>query len=454
LGALVGLTKLQLDNNIIERIENLELLVNLQWLDLSFNNIEYIEGLDNLTKLTDLTLFNNQIKKIENMDKLENLHVLSLGNNEIANPEEVIYLRRFKHLKSLNLKGNSMCKNTNHQAFVVAHLENVTFFNFRLIDEGMRKQALDKYAVAISELERVERQEATAHAEELRVQEETETFLKANIVGFGGGRIFDEMYEEDTELPKLKILKGYEELMEEQGKQVVEICREITKTALHHMEILDEEKNQFKLCVDEAKDEATAKSVAIVADLENRLDALMTRIAGAPPSGRAALVTEGENMIADGESALMQIENEIFEQIDEVLSEFERNISELSGAALEPIQGFITQIREVEANHNEKVTVLATDTMEAFTKGEIEGNITEGMRQFFIDKDTMNNVLQTSHDVHLQKIDNREDEIVQRSATRLETLSQKLNTEEIERNRRRVAEIGHFIKKCRGKLDA
>lgn len=263
LGALVNLTKLQLDNNIIERIENLDLLVNLQWLDLSFNNIEYIEGLDKLTKLTDLTLFNNQIKKIENMDKLEKLHVLSLGNNEIENPEEVVYLRRFKHLKSLNLKGNSMCKQKDHQAFVVAHLENVTFFNFRLIDEGMRKQALEKYADAISELERGERQEASAHADELRLQEETDTFLKANIVGFGGGRIFDEMYGEDTELPKLQILKGHDELVEEQRGQVVDICQEITKTALHHMEILSEEKTQFKLCVDEAKEDATAKSVAI-----------------------------------------------------------------------------------------------------------------------------------------------------------------------------------------------
>ena len=40
---LVGLnklTKLCLDNNVIEKIENLDSLVNLKWLDLSFNNIK------------------------------------------------------------------------------------------------------------------------------------------------------------------------------------------------------------------------------------------------------------------------------------------------------------------------------------------------------------------------------------------------------------------------------
>jgi Leucine-rich repeat (LRR) protein len=35
----------QLDNNIIEKIENLDTLTNLTWLDLSFNNIAVIEGM-------------------------------------------------------------------------------------------------------------------------------------------------------------------------------------------------------------------------------------------------------------------------------------------------------------------------------------------------------------------------------------------------------------------------
>ena len=45
-----SLTKLQLDNNIIERIENIFCMPNLKWLDLSFNRIEKIENLDQLIK--------------------------------------------------------------------------------------------------------------------------------------------------------------------------------------------------------------------------------------------------------------------------------------------------------------------------------------------------------------------------------------------------------------------
>ena len=46
------LTTLQLDNNIIVKIQGLEGLVNLRWLDLSFNLIEKIEGLDKNKQLS------------------------------------------------------------------------------------------------------------------------------------------------------------------------------------------------------------------------------------------------------------------------------------------------------------------------------------------------------------------------------------------------------------------
>lgn len=117
-----SLTKLQLDNNMIEKIQGLEKLLNLVWLgeftclfifqnlptspfksfatkletsfhlDLSFNNIEVIEGLDTLVKLQDLSLYNNCISLIKNMDTLEKLQILSLGKNVIAQLDNVSWI--------------------------------------------------------------------------------------------------------------------------------------------------------------------------------------------------------------------------------------------------------------------------------------------------------------------------------------------------------------------------
>ena len=61
------LEKLQLDNNVIEKIENLGHLVHLKWLDLSFNNIKKIEGLESLVNLADLSLYNNHVSFLDGL---------------------------------------------------------------------------------------------------------------------------------------------------------------------------------------------------------------------------------------------------------------------------------------------------------------------------------------------------------------------------------------------------
>lgn len=108
------LEKLQLDNNVIEKIENLSHLVHLKWLDLSFNNIKKIEGLDSLVNLTDLSLYHNHISMLDGLENCSKLNIFSIGNNELRSFEEIIAYfgkigdkkTRFKYLQVLNVYGN------------------------------------------------------------------------------------------------------------------------------------------------------------------------------------------------------------------------------------------------------------------------------------------------------------------------------------------------------------
>lgn len=103
--------------------------------DLSFNNITKIEGLDTLVNLTDLSLYNNRISQLENMDKLVNLQVFSIGNNQIADLESLVYLTRFENLRVLNASGNPVAKHQDYRNFVLAHMRDLKYLDYRLIDE-------------------------------------------------------------------------------------------------------------------------------------------------------------------------------------------------------------------------------------------------------------------------------------------------------------------------------
>ena len=151
------LQKLQLDNNIICKIQNLDHLTELRWLDLSFNLIEKIEGLDSLTKLTDLSLYNNHISEIGGLNTLHELNVLSLGKNELQPYDKVVsYLKEFPNkLEVLTLMGNPGTKE-NEQGYkyhVIAYLKDLKYLDYKVIDSELRYQAEETHKEEMTEKE-------------------------------------------------------------------------------------------------------------------------------------------------------------------------------------------------------------------------------------------------------------------------------------------------------------
>ena len=153
LDALPRLEKLQLDNNIIEKIENLGHLRELKWLDLSFNRISAIEGMDNLVNLTDLSLYNNKIAVLDGLFSCTKLNIFSIGNNMIRSFEEIISYfgrssdkkTRFKYLQVLNVFGNPFTiregeRDREYEAHLIAHLPNLRYLDYTFIDDKRRKE--------------------------------------------------------------------------------------------------------------------------------------------------------------------------------------------------------------------------------------------------------------------------------------------------------------------------
>ena len=55
------------------------------------------------------------------------------------------------------------------------------------------------------------------------------------------------------------------------------------------------------------------------------------------------------------------------------------------------------------------------------------------------------NILSTSHDTHMLVIDEKEDKMMQRAARDLALILQEIQETEHSRNRKKVAEISHYI---------
>ena len=74
--------------------------------------------------------------------------------------------------------------------------------------------------------------------------------------------------------------------------------------------------------------------------------------------------------------------------------------------------------------------------------------------QLFVDKDTIIGAVSASHDAHMLKIDNQEDDMMTRIKTWMsELIRDTHDKEEIERNRARIIEINKLIDHLREEVE-
>ncbi|XP_076809798.1 dynein regulatory complex subunit 3-like [Clavelina lepadiformis] len=449
------LTKLQLDNNIIEKIEGLDALVNLRWLDLSFNNIEVIEGLNHLSKLEDLTLFNNRISRLENMDSLSALHVLSLGNNKVNQLDNLIYLRRFQNLRTLNLSGNPVCEDPGYKLFTVAYLSHLVYLDFRLIDEETRQKAHSLYENKLGELMHNEQQARSALLEEKRKAKELESHKEAYVEFLNGPNLFDAMYKEDPEGNKLSMLPGIQDILKEFREKFVDFCYKIFEYGTKEYDRRSHEVKEFNSCMDDAKHENKKMATEHIDKFENYKKKLFSELLTSnDPDIQEQKVSEYNSEVSQLWDTVMGFEMQLVDQLEETIKDFERNLTDMMSQFVEHVQGLISQLRDLENVHNEKLLEMCMLVLEKVVKNEMSEELPEDLRMLFVDKDTIVNAIGASHDVHLVKIDNREDEIVTRSSGWISSLMQSIHRAECLRNRQRVIEISNFVEHLRDEIDS
>eukprot|EP00070_Physeter_catodon_P048840 XP_028355734.1 dynein regulatory complex subunit 3 isoform X5 [Physeter catodon] len=360
--------------------------------DLSFNNIEAIEGLDTLVNLEDLSLFNNRVSKIDSLDALVKLQ------KELAEMKHQYSIDELKHQESL--------------------------MQARLEDERARSGELEEHKAAFVE-------------------------------HLNGPFLFDSMYAEDVEGSQLSHLPGVGELLQTYKDKFVIICLNIFEYGLKQQEKRKAELNTFMGCVQEAVQEKQEQSKAKIAKFEEKHLLSLSAIRDESELTNFEIkMAEHSEDITELVDVLMTLEMQLVEQLEETVNMFERNIIDLVGLFVENVRSLMAQCRDLENHHHEKLLEIAISTLEKRVKGELDEDLPDAVRSLFVDKDTILNAVGASHDIHLLKIDNREDELVTRVNSWCAHLVDKIHKDEIVRNRRRVKEIYQYVEHVQSELDS
>lgn len=449
LRGLSALTKLQLDNNIISKIENLGHLTNLTWLDLSFNNIERIEGLETLTRLRDLSLFSNRITRLESLDALTGLNALSVGNNAIAELENVMYLRRFDHLRLVNLSGNPVCKDPEYQAYVLAHLKHLRYLDYRLVRPDSVAAAREQYQDELMEVEEAEAKAAEAAQQEGERKKQKALFAEANMVGVD--TLIDDMFAEDQEYNKLARLPGLTDSRSDLRDKFARLVDEFQAAVLEQHERKREEVTEFREMVAAfmgRQDDAAKDSVVAYERLKKRALRELKEDPGRAESLLRVPRAENDALL----DKLMELEVHTVEVLAKCSSEFDGHYSTIVDRNKQNYASFFAAARDAETAYFEGVSRAALEMLEQHAAGEVDLEGNDVGQALLADKDTLMNSVQGSHDVHTSKLDALEDKLVSQEVKAFDELVAENKAWEYKRNRDRVSEIWSLVDRQRAEL--
>ncbi|XP_026464864.1 dynein regulatory complex subunit 3-like [Ctenocephalides felis] len=456
-----SLTKLNLSNNIIEEIENIEMLVNLKELDLSFNYITKIANLSTLVNIEVLSLYQNFITDIENIDSLKKLTILSIGNNEIEDgPSNILYLRQFPCLRSLNMAGNPCSRADDFNSFLTAFLPNLKYYEYRLIRPEERQAGMKQHGRDLEKL--MEREADQKQQEDAKAAEEAdhEFFKKCYVEYLNGHQFFLSLFTYDVEgQALLKIGESVQDVYNEYQDNMYLITQQIFKFGQKQHHIREEETKQFHRCIQETKDKNQAESQEATMNFMKERDRIfgkmrtMIKTLEDSPEIRRSEFTqmaqqctdEFKKLMENAWSTLMEIEQILFEGIDEANTTFGHNMEEMVTIFIEGCQGYFVQAREAEVNYSGQVSEIALNYLTQIETQGPDPDMAEDLKNIMAEKDAVINAIAGSHDVHMQAIDAREDVLMQRIKTWLNSLKETLKRDEIARDRLKVLEINHFL---------
>jgi hypothetical protein len=453
LEGLVRLHTLALDNNVVARIENLGHLTNLMWLDLSFNNITKIEGLETLVNLKDLTLFHNQIETVENLEALQNLECLSLGKNRIKSLDCIGYLRAFPKLRLLNLEGNSLCNEEEYRLYVLGFIPQLDYLDFVMVGEDERVRAIDTFQDELMILQEKEVIEKTTKDREASQKAERALLKAANLSVVQN--LFEDMLEEDSELSKLRMIAGVNEMLEDYQDKVNEACEEFRTVGLEQHDLRIQERTMFENTVKKSRDVAASKARSLVEDFKSekaktvvevmstvaRIAEEDSKFSGMEDLHHAQKMLRDMLARVDGlADELIGIEVKQLEMQDKMLNEFESRYGDIKNRNLELQNNCFRKVEDDETEYSRQLGELCNSLAEKLANGELD-HFTEEARELIGNKEVLDTAIQGSNDIHIGKLLAREDETRAEEMAMFKNALAEYKAEKLEKSRARLAEI-------------
>lgn len=443
-----SLKTLNLNNNSIKKIEGLSRLTNLISLNLSFNNIEKLEGLESLEKLEELNLSDNRISVLENMDSLEKLVAFNIANNHLKQLDQVMYLRMFKKLSTLNLSGNPLSEQDDYKFFITAFFPKLKYLDYRYLNMDIKKEAGAKYHIQLQQLHLQELEE-TKKAEALKAkQEEQQLHADAFVELLNGSSLFEQMFKDDPQANQLQSVPEIAAQLKTFKQKITERCVQLFETGLAEHKQRQAEVNSFNTSYNKTTADTRQREAQLIEEFQHHFQGMKKE--SDPSSQTLKACTDELNQL---QKSLLTEELKLIREIEMMTKKLDTVITEMVATFSETAQEIFAQCRELEDHNDAKVQEIATTILENVAKHHRVEDLSEDVKMLFLDKDVVMNALKTAHENHLVTLRDRESQLTARANAWKTRLIKKLEEKELLRNMMALSHINTYVDHYRQEVD-
>ena len=443
-----ALQELYLANNLITKIENLSSLTTLKKLDLSFNMVSDFEGLEALVNLEELSLFKNRIEKLESFPILPKLRLLSLGRNKIADLGELSHLYKLKGLRVLTMIDNPVEEKDIFKLTVLAYCQNLHFLDYARVSASDVTDAKERHSDQLNQLQQQDYLDKQQEENEKNAEATAKLYRDAFL-----NKIVDlhlSLFKKDSDHAKLRtindIAQPYMRFVDDLKKAVDAFAADM-KT---QFKLLNDEDAQFQEAYQTITERNRLEMISVVKELERKRRAFMASL-----NTEEEQLNEDENDDTESMKFIQELDDykdimftkefALVDMVNEMIRAFETELfDEKMGVINEKISSFFNVVRTLETDYNEKVTDICMKLWERFNQGEAI-DVTDEIRSILVDKDTLMTTITQSHEHRTTKLYRRQEDISQMYKGKIEMLASNTRQTDLERNRKRIAEISNYI---------
>lgn len=331
-----------------------------------------------------------------------------------------------------------------HLLATIPHALCHRYLDYRLIEVADHKAAREQFIEEISLIEEARDRER----EELKKKKVVEERSREQAACYLDGveSLLGDMFKEDADNGKLVHLPFWDEKREETAQKLNPDTEVFIQKILEAHQNKIKERARFSAALGKSQRMCQETAISIISTFSKAKKKLWATVQAMETAEALAELDGLINANISMQNDLMEIELHQCEEEEQLLSEFERNYLELMNENTELVSAHFTSFRDCQKAFNESILSMTQQELERFAAGDGgDEALTEEQREVLKEKEPLLAAIQASHDMHLSKIDAKEDGMTQQQTRAFNKMIASDKETAAQRNRSRISEIAALV---------